>query len=723
MTPLRDKIPALPARLEGLAALATNLAWTWHRQARALFRRVDEARWHDSHHNPIVVLRSASAERLEALAHDPDFCAHYDSVMAWFDQERNTAQGWFRDRYPEISIDHPVAYFCAEFGLHASVPIYSGGLGILAGDQAKTASDLTLPFVGVGLFYKKGYFDQRITADGWQEDSDEVLNPDDTPLVRVQGPDGSPLLTALSTFGRTVHVAAWTMSAGRTPLYLLDTDLDANDENDRMLTARLYSGSAEHRLRQEWILGAGGVRVLRTLGIVPAAWHANEGHAAFMMIERVREHLGEGTTFDGAVAAVRRNTVFTTHTPVPAGHDSFDIGRIAECAGVEYLGEFGDQATRALGLGVHPGQSPRQFHMTVLALRLAGHVNGVAEAHGIVSRQLWGDLWSSRPSERVPIGAVTNGVHLATWMANPIMRMLDYHLGDDWGLRLDDPTTWDAVLGLDAREVWFTHEDLKRNLFQYLREEARRRWRDEWRQAAQVVAAGTLLDPSVFTIGFARRFATYKRANLLFRDIERLRAIVANRDRPVQVIIAGKAHPHDTPGKEVLQQLYHYTRDPIFEGRIALIEDYDMHLAHLLVQGVDLWLNLPRVPLEACGTSGMKAALNGVPQLSTLDGWWEEGFNGKNGWAIPRAPVDSDAEPADAADAGHLYQLLEEECVPLWYDQDSQGIPRRFVQRMKEAIRVAGARFTARRMVQDYIDRYYAPILRGDPFVDDPPNA
>ena len=718
MTPLRDKIPALPSRLEGLAALATNLAWMWHRQARALFRRVDPARWHDSHNNPIVVLRDVPPARLDTLANDPDFLAHYDAVMAWFDLERSSDHGWFRERYPEVDPSRPVAYFCAEFGLHASVPIYSGGLGILAGDHAKTASDLAVPLVGVGLFYKKGYFDQRITPDGWQEDSDETLDPADTPLVQVLGADGRPLVTVLETFGRTVHVAAWSMSAGRTPLYFLDTDLDSNDEADRMLTARLYSGAAELRLRQEWILGAGGVRVLRALGITPGAWHANEGHAAFMMLERLREATASGTPFREAMLEVRRTTVFTTHTPVPAGHDVFDAAQVAECAGAAFLADFHGAAEAVIGLGARPlGASP-EFQMTVLAMRLAGHVNGVAERHGIVSRKLWGDLWTDRPSEQIPIGALTNGVHLATWMANPIMRMLDYHLGDDWGLRLDEPATWDAVLGLDAREVWFTHDDLKRNLFQYLREEARRRWRNEWREAAQVVAAGTLLDPGVFTIGFARRFATYKRANLLFRDVERLRSIVANTDRPVQVIIAGKAHPYDTPGKEVLQLLYHYTRDPIFEGRIALLEDYDMHLAQLLVQGVDLWLNLPRVPLEACGTSGMKAALNGVPQLSTLDGWWEEGFNGRNGWAIPKATPDLDA---DAADADHLYRLLEEEIVPLWYDQDTQGIPRRFVPRMKEAIRVAGSRFTARRMLQDYVDRYYAPILRGDPWTDDPP--
>ncbi len=718
MTLLRAKIPALPERLEGLAALAVNISWSWHRQARALFRRIDEIRWRATHHNPILLLRGTPPERFEVLARDADFCAHYDQVMAWFATEQQSGAGWFPDHYPEISADRPVAYFCAEFGLHASVPIYSGGLGILAGDHCKTASDLAIPFVGIGLFYKKGYFNQRITPEGWQEDSDEVVDPEITPLVRVEGADGTPWVTILNTFGRAVHIAAWTMKAGRSPLYFLDTDLELNHPDDRELTSKLYAGGAEHRLRQEWILGVGGVRVLRALGITPAAWHANEGHAAFMMLERVRELTGSGTPMDDAIPQVRRTSIFTTHTPVPAGHDKFDVGQVAECAGMPYLEDFGDQAERAINLGVHPRGHAREFQMTVLAIQLAGHVNGVAERHGVVSREIWGDMWSERPVDEVPIGAVTNGVHLATWMANPVMRLLDYHVGDDWGFRLDTAETWDAVLGLDARELWHTHVELKRFLMRHLREEARRRWRDEWSEAAQVVAAGALLDANVFTIGFARRFATYKRANLLFSDVERLRQLLTNIRRPVQVIVAGKAHPQDTPGKEILQAVYHFTRDPVFEGRVAFLEDYDMHLAHLLVQGVDLWLNVPRVPLEASGTSGMKAALNGVPQLSTIDGWWEEGFNGKNGWAIPKAADDEDA---DAVDADRLYRLLEDEIVPLWYERDDNGIPRRWAQRMKEAISVAGRKFTTRRMLQDYVSRYYAPILRGDPFPDDPP--
>jgi|CXWL01.1.fsa_nt_gi starch phosphorylase len=718
MTPLRSKIPALPPRLEGLAALATNLAWSWHRSARALFRRIDDAVWRDSHHNPIIVLQQAPPGRLDALARDVDFCAHYDEVMEWLAVERSAPAGWFLEQYPGLDASRPVAYFCAEFGLHASVPIYSGGLGVLAGDHCKTASDLAIPLVGIGLFYTKGYFDQRIRPDGWQEDTDDAVDPDTTPLVPVTAADGTPWLTVLQTFGRPIHIRAWTISAGRTVLYLLDTDLEANHPDDRELTSKLYAGGLPTRLRQEWILGVGGVRVLRALGITPGAWHANEGHAAFMMLERVREQMLAGASFDAAATAVRASSIFTTHTPVPAGHDAFEVAQVLACMGMDFLDDFGADIERVPRLGVHPAREPGQFQMTILALRLAGHVNGVAQRHGVVSRELWGDLWGDRPVAEVPIGAVTNGVHLATWMANPMLRLLDIHLAPDWSERLDEAETWDAVLGLDARELWHTHEELKSSLLRYIREEARRRWTGNWHEAAQVVAAGTLLDPHAFTIGFARRFATYKRANLLFRDIDRLKALLTDQRRPVQLVIAGKAHPQDTPGKEVLQELYHFARDPMFEGRVAFLEGYDMHLAHVLVQGVDLWLNVPRVPLEASGTSGMKAALNGVPQLSTLDGWWEEGYTGRNGWAIPKAAADEDA---DLADAEQLYRLLTEEVVPLWYDRDEHGIPRGWVQRMKSAIQVAGRRFSARRMLQDYANSYYAPILRGDPFPDDPP--
>jgi starch phosphorylase len=719
----RQKLPDLPARIEGLATLAVNLVWSWHRHARSLFQRVDPIIWRLCNHNPIALLNRVTPERLDQLTRDPEFLVLHDQVMEWFAVEQSSRSGWFPERHPDVPTDRPIAYFCAEFGLHASVPIYSGGLGVLAGDHCKTASDLGLPFVGVGLFYKKGYFDQRIRPDGWQEDGDDAVRPERTPLVPVAEPGGQEWLTEVEIYGRQVHIRAWTMRVGRAPIYLLDTDLPANHPDDRSLTSKLYSGGIPMRLRQEWVLGVGGVRVLRAIGSDPAVWHANEGHAAFLMVERLREAVVAGRPITDAVREIRRSSMFTTHTPVPAGHDHFDLAEVRACAGPAYLADFGDRVEDVVALGVDPARDDGQFHMTALAIRLAGHVNGVAQRHGIVSREMWGHLWTARDTSEVPIGAVTNGVHLETWMANPMMRLLDRHLGPDWGEARERAETWDAVLGLEAQTLWRVHLRLKDALVTRIRDEARRRWRRTWSEAAQVVAAGTLLDPHAFTIGFARRFATYKRANLLFRDIERLRTMLTDQQRPVQLIIAGKAHPQDNPGKEVLRSLYHFTRDPVFEGRVAFLEDYDMHLAHILVQGVDLWLNVPRVPLEASGTSGMKAALNGVPQLSTLDGWWEEGATERNGWTIPRADTEGDVDAVDDADAAHLYRLLEEEIVPMWYDRDEDDVPRNWVSRMKEAIRVAGRDFTSRRMVQDYTERYYAPILRGDPFTDDPPRG
>jgi glycogen phosphorylase len=695
----QSRIPYLPARIEGLAAIAMNLWWSWSREARGLFQSIDEPLWHDTRHNPLQLLR------------------RYDDVMERMACEADHGDTWFARNYPDLN-GRPVAYFCAEFGLHNTVPIYSGGLGVLAGDHCKSASDLGVPMVGVGLFYRKGYFDQRLTLDGWQEDSDVEFDVSATPLVPVPGSSHQPWLTTVDTFGRPVHVRAWRMMVGRVPIYLLDTNLEANHPDDRGLMNKLYAGGPELRLRQEWILGVGGVRVLRAMGIDPAVWHANEGHAAFMMVERLRELIAGGASYQDAVRQVRAQSIFTTHTPVPAGHDAFTTEQLEACAGPVWE-EMGIDRETLFGLGTHPAL-PGEFHMTVTAMRLSARVNGVSRRHGQVSRNIWRELWPNRHWEAVPIGHVTNGVHLATWMASPIMALLDEHLGPNWGERLEEPGFWDRILTLDHAKLWEVHLRLKRALANFVREDARRRFAGQLKEAAQVVGAGTLLDPMAFTIGFGRRFATYKRANLIFRDIDRLRRLLVDPWRPVQIIFAGKAHPADNPGKEVLQSVYHFTRDPAFEGRVAFLEDYDMHVAHVLVQGVDLWLNLPRVPLEASGTSGMKAGLNGVPHLSTLDGWWQEGYDGLNGWAI--SPVAED-EDADAADAEDFYRLLEEQIVPLYYTRNTQGTPLGWVEKMRHALRLAGSRFTARRMLRDYVQEYYAPAIHGEASGDDPPTA
>ncbi len=710
-------IPYLPARIEGLASIAMNLWWSWNREARGLFRSMDRMLWHRVRHNPLDFLCQVDPARVAASASDSRFLQRYDEVMLRMQHDLTTKGTWFTNRYPELT-GRPVAYFCAEFGLHASVPIYSGGLGVLAGDHCKAASDLGVPLVGVGLFYMKGYFDQRLRLDGWQQDSDEEYDVTRTPLEPVKGRDREPFVTVVDTAGRPVQVRAWRINVGRVPIYLLDTNLEANHPEDRGLMNKLYAGGPELRLRQEWILGVGGVRVLRAMGISPAVWHANEGHAAFMMVERLRELVAGGASFANALGHVRATSVFTTHTPVPAGHDAFDVELLAECTGPVWE-SLGTDRQGFFDLGRHPSM-PNQFHMTVTAIRCSARVNGVSRQHGQVSRHIWRELWPSRPWEAVPIGHITNGVHLRTWMASTVMTLLDEQLGADWVERKDDPAFWDQVLTLDPRRLWETHLRLKAVLLDHVREDARRRFAVEHREAAQVVGAGTLLDPGALTIGFARRFATYKRANLIFRDLDRLRRLLTSARRPVQIVFAGKAHPADNPGKEVLQSVYQFTRDPAFEGRVAFLEDYDMHLAHLLVQGTDGWLNLPRVPLEASGTSGMKAALNGVPQLGTLDGWWKEGYDGLGGWAIPAAPEQADA---DEHDADQFYRLLEEQVVPLYYTRDSHGVPLGWVEKMRHAIRLAGSRFSARRMMQNYVQEYYAPAFRGDALADDPPTA
>jgi glycogen phosphorylase len=720
MPVIRDKVPYIPERIEGLGQVASNLAWSWSRNARRLFSALDEPLWHVTRHNPIAMLRRVSPSRLSECARDPHFLELYDATMVELAAEADTTRQWFAREYPDLA-GRRVAYFCAEFGLHNSVPIYSGGLGVLAGDHCKAAADLGIPLVGVGLLYTHGYFDQKLRLDGWQEDSSEQFEMAHTPLTPVVPKNGQPYLTTVRTFDRDVHVAAWRMDVGSVPVYLLDTNLESNNPADRDLTSKLYAGGPDVRLRQEWILGVGGVRVLRALGIEPAAWHANEGHATFMMLERVHELTAAGLTFNAAVASVRAATVFTTHTPVPAGHDTFAFEQVERCAGAEWFSGAGAAGREDfLALGAHPTDSTSTFHMTCAALRLARHVNGVARRHGEVSRDIWRPMWPGRPAEQVPIGHITNGVHLETWMSREMMALLDVHLGPDWLQQSEDPALWDRVLTLDDATLWHVRQAAKVGLLNFIREEARRRWTRHWKEATHVVGAGTLLTPDALTIGFARRFATYKRADLVFRDIDRLRALLTHPTRPVQIIFAGKAHPEDTPGKEVLKTVYGFTRDAQLEGRVAFLEDYDLHLSHRLTQGVDLWLNLPRVPLEASGTSGMKAALNGVPQLSTLDGWWHEGYDGMNGWAIP---PEASRQAPDDWDSEHLYELLEKEVVPLFYSRDERSIPCGWTERMKHALRASGLRFTARRMLRDYVTRCYTAAMRGDSSGDDPPTA
>jgi starch phosphorylase len=718
MTESTGKIPYLPERIQGLEGLSLNLLWRWNRRARSFFRNeLDPVLWSALRHNPVALLRQMDPGRLAALAQDPAFLAEFDAVRAELEHSISSEDTWFKQTFPELATA-PVAYFCAEFGLHNSIPIYSGGLGVLAGDHCKASSDLGVPFVGVGLLYSKGYFDQHLNLEGWQESGDESFDHRIMPLMPLSGSQGERALTVLETAGRDVHIGAWRLDVGRVQLILLDTDLPENHAEDRELTYQLYGGGHEHRLKQEWVLGIGGVRALRALGISPGAWHANEGHAAFMMVERLREHMAAGADFEAAVRQVRAATVFTTHTPVPAGHDMFPHDLIETVCGQYHESMPLDRRTFG-NLGRHPVIDHGRFHMTAAAIRLAGHVNGVSRLHGEVTQKLWTSLWPGREASRVPIKGITNGVHLSTWMSHRYMELLDEHLGSDWGERVDDPAMWEEVLELDDRAVWETHVELKKNLLDFAREESRRRWKELWKEASHLVGGGALLSPLPLTIGFARRFASYKRAHLLFMDEDRLSRLLTNPRQPLQIVFAGKAHPADEQAKRMLQRVWQATRDARFEGRIAFVEDYELHVAHRLVQGVDLWLNTPRVPMEASGTSGMKAALNCVPQLGTLDGWWAEGFAGDNGWALPLA--EGTDEEMDEKDHEALFTILERDVVPLFYDRDPAGVPLGYVRHMKHALRVAGSRFTARRMVQEYVRSGYVPALTGQAAEDDPP--
>ena len=714
------KIPYLPERLQELEAISLNLWWRWNRRARWMLRAIDPVLWSSTRHNPVAMLKRVSPQRLAHCASDPEFLGLYEATVAEFHQALTTDHTWFQTNHTDLSLEHPVAYFCAEFGLHNSIPIYSGGLGVLAGDHCKAASDLGVPLIGVGLLYSKGYFDQKLNMEGWQEDSDEAFKPEIMPLVRLTGPDGAQALTTLDTSGRPVHIGAWLLRAGRVKLYLLDTNLTENHDEDRELTYKLYGGSREHRLKQEWILGVGGVRVLRTLGVHPGAWHANEGHASFMMVERLRERLARGDSREDAIRAVRAESVFTTHTPVPAGHDMFQPESIeAVCS--DYWSDGVVDRDLFFALGRHPDLDHGRFHMTAAAIRLSARVNGVSKRHRRVTQELWTSLWPGRDPGHIPILGVTNGVHLASWMAHRHMEMLEEIFGDEWESKWDAPPDWSRVHELNDARLWRIHLELKETLLDFCREQARVRWIELWREAAHLVGAGTLLTPEPLTIGFARRFATYKRAHLLFRDEERLRRLLTDPRRPVQLVFSGKAHPADDDAKRVLQKVWQLTRDARFEGRIAFVEDYELHVAHRLVQGVDIWLNLPRVPMEASGTSGMKAGLNGVPQISTLDGWWAEGFNGNNGWAIPIS--EGTDEEVDAKDHDALFTLLEREVVPLYYHRDDDDLPRGWIRMMKESLRVAATHFTTERMVRDYAEQLYVPALERTVDSDDPPVA
>ena len=700
--------PAIPERLRRLPELAYDLWWTWNAKARVVFRKLDYPLWRQTAHNPVLMLRLISPELLDRAAGDPEFLSLYDEAIGALDAARSAHDTWWRNRHPE---GHgPIAYFSAEFALHQSLPIYAGGLGVLAGDHCKEASDLGIPLVGVGFMYPQGYFHQTVSAEGWQQEVYERLNWTDAPIEPAFSSEGRPCVIAVPLGNRSVLVSVWQVLLGRVRLLLLDTDLEENAPWDRELSARLYGGDRETRIQQEIILGIGGVRALKALNIKPAAWHLNEGHAAFVVLQRIRDRIEEGTSFEAALDGVRRTTIFTTHTPVPAGHDAFPFNLVeTHLAGA--WGTLGEYRDAFMALGHYDNGSGALFNMTALALRTSNYVNGVSQLHGQVTRDMWGPIWPGVSSEHRPVRAITNGIHVPTWLSMEMSMLFDKHLPSDWRERQDDPAVWDSVLQIPDEELWETRQALRTYLFAFIRERARQRWKEEHVTAARVVAAGTLLDPNALTIGFARRFTGYKRSELIFHNPDRLVSILTASRRPVQLVFAGKAHPADETGKHNIQKVYRRAIDSMFAGRIAFVDDYDLHVAHFLVQGCDVWLNNPRKPLEASGTSGMKASANGTPHLSIGDGWWAEGYSGRNGWLIEGHPQGGDSDAVDAADAEALYQLLEREVVPTFYDRDGQGIPRRWLTFVREAIRTVAPRFCARRMVKEYAENMYSPAM------------
>jgi starch phosphorylase len=700
------RFPDIPQRIKGLEKLAYNLWWSWNPDARALFWALDLAVWRESGHNPIRMLAILPGERLREASEEAPFLRRYDTVMARFEAETAGSEGWFTRRYG--SPRAPLAYFSAEYGLHVSLPMYAGGLGILAGDYLKECSDMAIPVVAVGLLYSRGYVTQRIREDGSPEDLRETLDRTYDPVRRVLDGEGRPLRVQVPLFDPPLHVAVWKVEVGRVPLYLMDTDLETNQPWDRAIAHHLYAIQPEQRLRQEIVLGMGGMRVLEVLGLRPGAVHINEGHPALAVLQRLRPLMEQGMGFQEALEEVRRTTVFTTHTPVSAGTDVFPFAMmekyLAHCCQ-----DLGLDHRQFLDLGTHPQQPEAGFNTTAFALRMSRFANGVSRRHGEVAREIWGPLWPERPTEEVPIAAVTNGVHLPTWIdPHRLQPLFDRVLGPDWRERQDEPGLWDKVEEIPDEELWRLHQELKVRLIDHLHKRARPRWERRQVSAQNVIAAGALLDAKVLTLGFARRFTAYKRPDLLLRDRNRLKRLVTDPLRPVQIIFAGKAHPADTEGKRLVQEVFRLCQDPEFAGRLAFVEDYDQALASYLVRGVDVWLNNPVPPLEASGTSGMKAGMNGTLNCSILDGWWIEGFNGKNGWAFGEEySGEGDLFPADAE---ALFRLLEEQVVPLYYAYNG-GIPKGWVRRMKESIKTVAPLFGTRRMVREYVERFYVPAL------------
>jgi glycogen phosphorylase len=700
----------LPPGLEGLAELAYNWWWSWTPRASALFSRIDAHAW-SRHRNPIPVLLGTDPARWAELVADEDFMVDASRLLDEFHRYlTDGSDSWYRHEisaHPDRALSSPVAYFCAEFGFHESMQIYSGGLGILAGDHCKSASDAALPFIGVGLLYRRGYFRQEIDADGHQEHAHPYVDPRQLPLRRARAQNGSALQVAIDFPGRTVRADVWVAQVGRVPVLLLDTDLPRNDAADRPITHILYVRGREMRLCQEIVLGIGGVRALRSLGIAPGVWHLNEGHSAFLLLERARELIARepGLEPGQALRRVGRDAVFSIHTPVPAGNEVFERGLVAKNL-APWFAATGMPADSLLELGRgHTDQPDAPFDMTAFVLRHAGDANAVSELHAETATETWQGIAGH------PIPAITNGVHVASWLGRPLRRLYERALGTSLAADLNGREPFERLADVTDSDLWASHQQQKRELVGFVERRLSRQFARHGESPDLLRTVHGSLDPLALIIGFARRFATYKRADLLFRDEERLARLVSNPERPVQIVLAGKAHPADRPGQRVIQRIFTLSRSERLRGHVSLIEDYDMRVARFMVGGVDIWLNNPRRPMEASGTSGMKAAINAIPSVSILDGWWNEGFNGRNGWAIGGAETNPDDEEQDAADAAELYRLLEEEIVPRFFERDVDGLPAAWLATMRSAVEAAIWRFSTARMLGEYVNRLYLPAL------------
>ncbi len=704
-------VSKLPSQLESLRKLAYNLCFSWKGEIRDIFQRIDPRLWMECGHNPVLMLGLVGQERLDELIHDPGFMAQLERVNEDFERYLSQPRIQAEDYYSKESFQ--VAYFSTEFGLTECLPIYSGGLGILAGDHLKSASDLNFPLVGVGLLYQEGYFSQYLTTDGWQKETYPVNDFPNMPVKLVRNKKGEPITVHVSFKGQPVQILIWRIDVGRVPLFLLDTNYEANNPDLRRTSAQLYGGDREMRLRQEIVLGIGGIRALKAMGIEPTVIHMNEGHSAFSALERINILRKEnGLSFDAAREIVIASTSFTTHTPVPAGNDVFDSALI-QAYFKEYAEELGIHIKVLLGYGrLDPRNEGEPFGMSTLALRLSAHANGVSRLHGRVSKAMWQPIWHHHPVEDVPIDYVTNGIHVPTWISRDMAGLFDRYLGPNWAEDPDNERVWEQVAQIPSSELWRAHIRQKEHMVGFVRRRLAQQLNNRGAAASEIQSASEVLTSDALTIGFARRFATYKRATLLFKDPNRLERILNHSKHPVQIVIAGKAHPQDNEGKEFIKTIIHLSREERFRRRIVFIENYNFHIAHQLVAGSDVWLNTPRRPLVACGTSGMKALANGSLNLSVLDGWWDEGYHRSYGWAIGHGEVYQNYEAQDEIESLDLYNILEQEVVPLYYHIGHDGIPRGWVEKMKAGLQHLVPIFNSHRMVQEYASRYYLPCSR-----------